>query len=171
MVGIRTRFVRAALVGGVLVILFAMVGVGSPAMAQEDPEVDEDSGTAAQRQRQEFEAEQAPYTEAVTVTGTLIPRPTLDALSPVAVMGVEDITYSGITRIEDLMAQLPQADIRLILRQVVKGESYAQMAEAENLPIGTVMSRLARARARLRSDCGLPVSGPVAASLTNEDAA
>ena len=106
MVGIRTRFERAALVGGVLVILFAMVVVGSSAMAQE---VDEDSGTATQRQQEEFAAEQAPYTEAVTVTGTLIPRPTLDALSPVTVMGVEDIQYSGVTRIEDLMAQLPQA--------------------------------------------------------------
>jgi iron complex outermembrane receptor protein len=106
MVGIRTRFVRAALLGGVLVILFAMVGVGSSAMAQE---AEESTGTAAQRQQQEFEAKQAPYTEAVTVTGTLIPRPTLDALSPVSVMGVEDITYSGVTRIEDLMASLPQA--------------------------------------------------------------
>lgn len=47
--------------------------------------------------------------EAITVTGTLIPRPTLEALSPVATMGVEEITYSGVTRIEDLMSSLPQA--------------------------------------------------------------
>ncbi|HUF17502.1 MAG TPA: TonB-dependent receptor [Thermoanaerobaculia bacterium] len=45
----------------------------------------------------------------ITVTGTLIPRPTLDALSPVAVVGVEEIAFSGVTRIEDLMGTLPQA--------------------------------------------------------------
>ena len=102
MVGIRTRILRAALVGGVLVALFAIVGFGSFAVAQ-------DTGTLQEDKDEEFEADQAPYTEAVTVTGTLIPRPTLDALSPVSVMGVEDIQYSGVTRIEDLLAQLPQA--------------------------------------------------------------
>lgn len=69
------------------------------------------------------------------------------------------------------MSRLPEIEARLILRQVTRGESYADIAVAEGLPIGTVMSRLARGRARLRQDCGLPESGPVAAFLTSEDAA
>jgi len=92
-----TRSLRVALVGGFLVILLVIGGIGSSAMAQEE--------TAGEEAR----IEQTEYTESVTVTGTLIPRPTLDALSPVTVMGVEEITYSGVSRMEDLMAQLPQA--------------------------------------------------------------
>ena len=46
--------------------------------------------------------------EAVQVTGTLIPRPTLEAMSPVTTLEVEELTYRGMTRIEDLLTTLPQ---------------------------------------------------------------
>jgi outer membrane receptor protein involved in Fe transport len=46
----------------------------------------------------------------VTVTGSLIPRADLTALSPVAVMEVPtELTYSGTVRIEDLVRTMPQA--------------------------------------------------------------
>ena len=47
--------------------------------------------------------------EEVTVTGTMIPRRDLTALSPVAVVNVEEVTYQGTGRVEDLIQQLPQA--------------------------------------------------------------
>lgn len=47
--------------------------------------------------------------EEVTVTGTLIPRKDLESLSPVAVIDVEEVTYQGTGRVEDLIQQLPQA--------------------------------------------------------------
>lgn len=47
--------------------------------------------------------------EEVTVTGTLIPREDLTSLSPVAVINVEEVTYQGTGRVEDLIQQLPQA--------------------------------------------------------------
>lgn len=46
--------------------------------------------------------------EEVTVTGSLIPRPTLEAMSPVSTLDPEQITYTGITRVEDLLTSLPQ---------------------------------------------------------------
>ncbi len=48
------------------------------------------------------------YKEEVTVTGTLIPRPTLEAMSPVTTMDVEELSYRGLTRLEDLLTTLPQ---------------------------------------------------------------
>ena len=48
------------------------------------------------------------YKEEVSVTGTLIPRPTLEAMSPVTTMDVEELTYQGNTRLEDLLTTLPQ---------------------------------------------------------------
>ncbi|TAM56223.1 MAG: hypothetical protein EPN53_01970, partial [Acidobacteria bacterium] len=48
------------------------------------------------------------YKEEVSVTGSLIPRPTLEAMSPVTTMDVEQLTYQGNTRLEDLLMNLPQ---------------------------------------------------------------
>ena len=42
------------------------------------------------------------------VTGTLIPRPTLEAISPVTTMDPEQIATAGITRLEDILTSLPQ---------------------------------------------------------------
>lgn len=46
--------------------------------------------------------------ETVQVTGSLIPRPTLEAMSPVTTLDPEAITYRGMTRVEDLLMSLPQ---------------------------------------------------------------
>ncbi len=46
--------------------------------------------------------------EQVQVTGTLIPRPNMEAMSPVTTLEVEELTYRGMTRIEDLLTTLPQ---------------------------------------------------------------
>lgn len=53
--------------------------------------------------------EEVRITEEVVVTGSLIPRKDLTALSPVAVVDVEEVTYQGTGRVEDLIQQLPQA--------------------------------------------------------------
>jgi outer membrane receptor protein involved in Fe transport len=53
-------------------------------------------------------AEGQQYVDEVTVTGSLIPRPTLEAMSPVTTLDVEEINYRGTTRIEDLLMSLPQ---------------------------------------------------------------
>jgi outer membrane receptor protein involved in Fe transport len=46
--------------------------------------------------------------EQVTVTGSLIPRPTLEAMAPVTTVDPEQLTYRGLTRLEDLLQTLPQ---------------------------------------------------------------
>lgn len=51
------------------------------------------------------------------------------------------------------IARLPPPQQDLMLRVVGGQTSPKDLAEATGLPIGTVMSRLARARARLRADC------------------
>jgi outer membrane receptor protein involved in Fe transport len=45
----------------------------------------------------------------VVVTGTRIPTPNLTSISPVAVVGSEEVKLQGTTRIEDLINNLPQA--------------------------------------------------------------
>ncbi len=45
----------------------------------------------------------------VVVTGSRIPQPNLTSVSPVTVIGSQEVQLSGITRSEDLINQLPQA--------------------------------------------------------------
>jgi outer membrane receptor protein involved in Fe transport len=78
-----------------------MVGYGLPAMAQEEELTPEQQAAMEQSMEKSFEEE-------ITVTGSLIPRPTTEAMSPVATLDPEEIVYSGVTRLEDLMTQMPQ---------------------------------------------------------------
>jgi outer membrane receptor protein involved in Fe transport len=64
--------------------------------------------TAGQAATAEIKLQIGTRTEAVQVTGTLIPRPTLEAMSPVTTLEVEELTYRGINRVEDLLTSLPQ---------------------------------------------------------------
>ncbi|MCF6317472.1 MAG: RNA polymerase sigma factor [Marinosulfonomonas sp.] len=48
------------------------------------------------------------------------------------------------------MGQLPEDQREALLLVVLGGVSYKQAAEALNVPLGTLMSRLGRARAKLR---------------------
>ncbi len=81
------RSFRAALV---LAAAVAVIGATAPALAQEE------------------QPAETKFKEEVEVTGTLIPRPTLDALSPVTTLEIEELSYRGLTRIEDLLMALPQ---------------------------------------------------------------
>ena len=87
---------RGVLLGAVLVTIIGVVGYPALAAAQD------------QQQTQEQQAQQPQYKEEVEVTGSLIPRPTLEAMSPVATLDPQQISNSGITRLEDLLTSLPQ---------------------------------------------------------------
>ena len=88
----------------VLLAALTMFGYGSLATAQEGEPTEEEIQQAIDRQ-----AAEASFEEEITITGTLIPRPSLDSLSPVTVVDVaEELTLTGTTRIEDLIVSLPQ---------------------------------------------------------------
>jgi len=79
-----TRAVRRALVLGAVA-----AGAGAPALAQEP-------------------AKAEPAIETVTITGSRIPQPQLESVSPVTSIGAEAIRQTGVTRVEDLLNTLPQ---------------------------------------------------------------
>ncbi len=54
------------------------------------------------------------------------------------------------------ISRLPDDQASLLRPLVLQGRSYADLAKAFDLPIGTVMSRISRARAQLRTDLELP---------------
>ena len=64
--------------------------------------------TAGQAANVETKLPVGAQTETVQVTGTLIPRPTLEAMSPVTTLEIQELQYRGMTRVEDLLAALPQ---------------------------------------------------------------
>lgn len=57
-------------------------------------------------------------------------------------------------RVRELIAQLPEDQRAVLLLVTVEGLSYKQTADTLNVPVGTVMSRLARARSRLADALG-----------------
>lgn len=94
---LRNGGLRALVLGSVLVMVVGLVGFAATATAQE-PATPADQ---AQPVAGEFQEE-------VSVTGTLIPRPTLEAMSPVSTLEIEELSYRGLTRLEDLLTSLPQ---------------------------------------------------------------
>ena len=81
---IRNRLLSTTMIGG-----FAALAFAAPAMAQ-------DAGASQDL-------------DDVIVTGSRIPQTNLVTTSPVTQVTGEDIDVAGVTRVEDLISQLPQA--------------------------------------------------------------
>lgn len=74
----------------------------------------------------------------------------------------------GLDDVTDLVAQLPPAFRHVVQLVDVQGLTYREAAEALGVPPGTVMSRLHRARRRLRERLAAPASGsPSGSSSTS----
>jgi outer membrane receptor protein involved in Fe transport len=56
----------------------------------------------------DLQVRKAAIAEELTVTGSLIPRPSIEAMSPVATLDVQEIQYQGTTRLESFLQNLPQ---------------------------------------------------------------
>ena len=92
--------------------------------------------------------------------GALLPLPDEAALDPVWPRAFASIALS---EVRAAIARLPPPQARLI-RLVMEGETSPDaLARLTGLPRGTVMSRLARARATLRRDLGLAARAPIRA--------
>lgn len=90
------------------------------------------------------------------------PGPELDALEapgPDPQLLVDRRQSAGV--LLDAIQSLPAPFRQALLLRCVEGFSYAEMAEIVGCPAGTIMSRLARARALLRRSLG-PTRLPVA---------
>jgi iron complex outermembrane recepter protein len=94
------RFELTLLPPGTYVVRFTLPGFAS----QEQTNITVGAGRVVTLQVQMRSA----YKEVVTVTGSLIPRPTLEAMSPVSTMDVQELAYQGTTRLEDMLTSLPQ---------------------------------------------------------------
>jgi RNA polymerase sigma-70 factor (ECF subfamily) len=81
---------------------------------------------------------------------TLARRPTL---APLGDNDAADMAgpESGSRDIERALASLVPEQRAVLLLVVLEGLSYREIAEVQGVPIGTVMSRLARARAQVKS--------------------
>lgn len=81
------------------------------------------------------------------------PRPRFEALDeadlPADPPRGEDRVEAG--RVLAALARLPETQSSLILDRALEGASYAELARRHRLPLGTVMSRVARGRAALRA--------------------
>ena len=60
-----------------------------------------------------------------------------------------------LARVRAAMDRLPQEQREVLMLVCVEGLRYREVAEMLDIPIGTVMSRLARARVALAEDIGL----------------
>lgn len=85
----RERLLTSTMIAGL-----ALAGFAAPAMAQ----------TAAAAQ-----ADQPSQVSDIVVTGSRLRQPNLTTTSPVTQVTGEDIDVQGVTRVEDLVSQLPQA--------------------------------------------------------------
>jgi iron complex outermembrane receptor protein len=111
----RRRLTRLLSASGLVVPL--LLGSSPPVVAQAQSAQPQTEEKKPQTAKEKAEAEAAKkaekegvvrLAEEVSVTGSLIPREDIEALSPVAVVPPEEVTYTGTGRIEDLIQALPQ---------------------------------------------------------------
>ena len=103
------RAVRAVLTGGTLATSF-VVAHAQDSSSNATPAANQATATQAQAATPAPAAQattSAPLTE-VVVTGSRIANPNATALSPVTSVGALDFQQTGVTRVEDLLNQLPQ---------------------------------------------------------------
>ncbi|RQP21049.1 MAG: RNA polymerase sigma factor, partial [Brucella intermedia] len=73
---------------------------------------------------------------------------TLDAAENVSVAASETDPFQ-LQQLEEAINTLPEDNRAVLMLIVVEGYSYGEAAEMLSIPVGTVMSRLSRARNRL----------------------
>lgn len=95
-VNLKTRLLMSSMIAGAMFVASAV----APAVAQEDEAVATTEPAAADTESRQ---------ERITVTGSRILSPNLTTASPVSSVTSEDIKLQGVTRVEDLVVQLPQA--------------------------------------------------------------
>ncbi|MEL6170196.1 MAG: sigma-70 family RNA polymerase sigma factor [Pseudomonadota bacterium] len=78
----------------------------------------------------------------------------LDAASDAGVEGSQEARVAT-TEVLTAMEHLPAHQALLLRDHAIDGVSFSDLARRHGLPIGTVMSRVARARANLRSELGI----------------
>lgn len=72
------------------------------------------------------------------------------------VQGVADMeTKLTLQKVWSIIGELPEELREVLLLVCVEGLSYKEAAEVLGIPIGTVMSRLSRARARIAAEAGI----------------
>ena len=86
----RAQNQRRRLLASTMIAGFAAIGMAAPAMAQS---TEEESATVSE----------------IVVTGSRIRQANLVTTSPVTQVTAEDVRESGVSRVEDLVTQLPQA--------------------------------------------------------------
>ena len=95
-VNLKTRLLMSSMIAGAMFVATATI----PAMAQED-----ETAVTTTDAAPEAESRQ----QRITVTGSRILSPNLTTTSPVSSVSSEDFKLQGVTRVEDLVTQLPQA--------------------------------------------------------------
>ena len=95
-VNLKTRLLMSSMIAGAMIVATATM----PAMAQED-----ETAVTTTDAAPEAESRQ----QRITVTGSRILQPNLTTTSPVSSVSSEDFKLQGVTRVEDLVTQLPQA--------------------------------------------------------------
>jgi RNA polymerase sigma-70 factor (ECF subfamily) len=86
-----------------------------------------------------------------------------DACEPDALVTPPRATFETAEALERALARLPPEQRAALVLRELDGLSYREIADALAIPIGTVMSRLARARERLLAPAA---TGPASAART-----